>query len=170
MAFFLLLAKKKILEFLVFWFKIKEPYISQILLKLWLIGNRTSCRPIRSVIILVMKQIWLPSYGTNSRGVQLYHVRPWPNVELFVRRTKLIELSSWKLSSTSGSVKFVWISFDRRTRSIRLKVISEANVDLYMRRTKLIYKKFVWWCIFSPARSGENRHVLEFDFRPNGRT
>ena len=37
----------------------KEPYISQILLKLWLIGNRTSCRPIRSVIILVIKQIGL---------------------------------------------------------------------------------------------------------------
>ena len=33
-----------------FWFK-KEPYISQILSELWLIGNRTSCRPIRSVII-----------------------------------------------------------------------------------------------------------------------
>ena len=27
---------------------------------LWLIGNRTSCRPIRSVIILVIKQIGLP--------------------------------------------------------------------------------------------------------------
>ena len=34
--------------------------MSQILLKLWLIGNRTSCRPIRSVIILVIKQIGLP--------------------------------------------------------------------------------------------------------------
>ena len=33
--------------------------MSQILLKLWLIGNRTSCRPIRSVIILVIKQIGL---------------------------------------------------------------------------------------------------------------
>ena len=32
----------------------------QILLKLWLIGNRTSCHPIRSVIILVIKQIGLP--------------------------------------------------------------------------------------------------------------
>ena len=45
--FFSLLAKQNF-EFLVFWFK-KLPIISQILLKLWLIGNRTSCRPIRSV-------------------------------------------------------------------------------------------------------------------------
>ena len=29
----------------------------------WLIGNRTSCRPIRSVIILVIKQIGLPLRG-----------------------------------------------------------------------------------------------------------
>ena len=35
----------------------------QILLKLWLIGNRTSCRPIRSVIILEIKQIGLPLHG-----------------------------------------------------------------------------------------------------------
>ena len=34
--------------------------MSQILLKLWLIGSRTSCRPIRSVIVpLVIKQIGL---------------------------------------------------------------------------------------------------------------
>ena len=58
MAFFSLLAKKNS-KFLVFWLK-KEPNISQILLKLWLIGNRTSCRPIRSVIIPVIKQIGLP--------------------------------------------------------------------------------------------------------------
>ena len=37
--------------------------MSQILLKLWLIGNRTSCHPIRSVIILVIKQIGLPLHG-----------------------------------------------------------------------------------------------------------
>ena len=35
----------------------------QILLKLWLIGNRASCRPIQSVIILVIKQIGLPLRG-----------------------------------------------------------------------------------------------------------
>ena len=33
------------------------------MLKLWLIGNRTSCRPIRSVIILVIKQIGLSLRG-----------------------------------------------------------------------------------------------------------
>ena len=38
----------------------KEPHISQILLKLWLIGNRTSCRTIRSGIIVVITQIGLP--------------------------------------------------------------------------------------------------------------
>ena len=31
--------------------------MSQILLLLWLIGNRTLCRPIQSVIILVIKQM-----------------------------------------------------------------------------------------------------------------
>ena len=35
----------------------------QILLKLWLTGNWTSYRPIRSVIILVIKQIGLPLRG-----------------------------------------------------------------------------------------------------------
>ena len=38
-------------------------YISQILFKLWLTGNRTLCRPIRFVIILVIKQIGLPLRG-----------------------------------------------------------------------------------------------------------
>ena len=56
------LAKKEILEFLVFWFK-KEPHISQILLKLCLISNRTLFRPILSVIILVIKQIVPPLRG-----------------------------------------------------------------------------------------------------------
>ena len=60
---FSLLAKKGSWDFWCFDFK-KEPYISQILLKLWLIGNRTSCCPIRSVIIrLVIKQIGLPLRG-----------------------------------------------------------------------------------------------------------
>ena len=48
---------KKILEFLECVLIKKAPYISQILLKLWLIGNRTSCRPIRSVIVLVINHI-----------------------------------------------------------------------------------------------------------------
>ena len=55
MAFFFT-ARKKILEFLVLGFK-KE----QILIKLWLIGNRTSCRPIRPLrgrlILLITRMI-----------------------------------------------------------------------------------------------------------------
>ena len=50
------------MEFLLFDSK-KEPYLSQILLKLWKISNRTSCCPISSVIILVIKQIGLPLCG-----------------------------------------------------------------------------------------------------------
>ena len=41
----------------------KERYISQILLKLWFIGNRTSCHPIQSVMILMIKRIGLPLHG-----------------------------------------------------------------------------------------------------------
>ena len=41
----------------------KEPHISQILLTSWLIGNKTSCHPIQSVIIYVIKQIALPLRG-----------------------------------------------------------------------------------------------------------
>ena len=52
--------------------------MSQILLKLWLIGNRTSCRPIRYVIILVIKQIGLPQAATRSSDFvnHLYDYRP----------------------------------------------------------------------------------------------
>ena len=53
---------KKNWNYFCFDFK-KGSYISQTLLKLWLIGNRTSCRPIQSVIILVIKQIGLPLHG-----------------------------------------------------------------------------------------------------------
>ena len=61
-SFFFFTASKKTLEFLVFWFNEKSLFW-QILLKLWLIGNRTSCGRIRSVIILVIKQIGLPLRG-----------------------------------------------------------------------------------------------------------
>ena len=52
-----------------------------------------------------------------------------------------------KLSSTSGSLKFVYMSLDRPTRSIRLlqtdttskdRLQIKKNVDLHMRRTKLM--------------------------------
>ena len=60
MAFFFT-ASKKPWNFLCF--DLKKSLFSQILLKLWLIGNRTSCRRIWSVIILVIKQIGLPLRG-----------------------------------------------------------------------------------------------------------
>ena len=44
--------------------------MSQILLKLWLIGKSTSCRPIRSVIIcLAIKQI-----GLSLRGLRILFI------------------------------------------------------------------------------------------------
>ena len=56
---FFFTTSKKNWNYFCFDFK-KVSYISQTLLKLWLIGNRTSCRPIQSVILLVIKQIGLP--------------------------------------------------------------------------------------------------------------
>ena len=65
-----------------------------------------------------------------------------------------------KLSSTSGSLKFVWMSLACATRSIRLLQTDRTskdrlqikNVDLHMRRTKLMNWKFVWKCIFCLRR------------------
>ena len=73
MAFLSLLAKKYIYLGIsrVLLKKKKEPYISQILLKLRLIGIRISCRPIRSVLILVIKQIGRPHIVNHS-----YDYRP----------------------------------------------------------------------------------------------
>ena len=45
-------------------------------LKLRLIGNRTSCRPIRSVIILVIKQIGLPLRGRPVLLITRINYRP----------------------------------------------------------------------------------------------
>ena len=53
-------------------------------------------------------------------------------------------------SSTSGSVKFVWMSLNRQTRSIHLlqthissedsrKIVGGKNVDLHMRRYDNVY-------------------------------
>ena len=61
---FALLAKQKSWIFLCFDLKKSlSSYMPQILLKLWLTGNWTSYRPIRSVITLVIKQIGLPLRG-----------------------------------------------------------------------------------------------------------
>ena len=77
MAFFVT-ASKKLSEFLVLWLN---------LLQSWLIGNRTSCRPIRSVITLVIKQIGLPLLGrpilliTRMTTQSCYHYKqPEENV------------------------------------------------------------------------------------------
>ena len=59
---FFTVSKKRNLGIPCVWF-IKDPYISQILLKLCLIGNRTLRRPILSVFILVIRQIALPLRG-----------------------------------------------------------------------------------------------------------
>ena len=50
--------------------------MSQILLKLCLIGNRTSCRPIRSVIILVIKLNRAPATRSSDFVNHSYDYRP----------------------------------------------------------------------------------------------
>ena len=63
MAFFFT-ASKKISELFVCVFIVKkEPNITNFVKVMINIGNRTSCHPIRSVIILVIKQIGLPLRG-----------------------------------------------------------------------------------------------------------
>ena len=66
-----------------------------------------------------------------------------------------------KLSSTSGSLKFVWMSLAHATRSIRLlqtdrtskdRLQIKKNVNLLKRRTKLMNWKFVWKCILCLRR------------------
>ena len=69
---------------------------------------------------------------------------PKPNVEIFMRRTKLIELTSWKVLAQLSSCEWVWIvqhvlSVCSR-RIERLKIVSGTNVDFHMRRSKLIIK------------------------------
>ena len=55
---------------------------------------------------------------------------PRLNVELFIWRTELIELSSHEKFHVSGSVKFVWMCLDRPTRSIRLPQTDRTSADL----------------------------------------
>ena len=69
---------------------------------------------------------------------------PKPNVEIFMRRTKLIELTSWKVLAQLSSSEWIWIvqhvlSVCSR-RIERLKIVSGTNVDFHMRRFKLIIK------------------------------
>ena len=72
-------------------------------------------------------------------------IRPRAKLELFLRRTKLSELSSWKVRRLAQLSLSEW---DRPTRSIRLlqtdrtshglKILSWTNVHLHMRWTKLL--------------------------------
>ena len=65
----------------------------------------------------------------------IVHVRPRPNVELFMRRTKLSESRSWKVRRLAqlSSSEWVWI---RRIEA--LKIACRTNVDLHMRQAKQI--------------------------------
>ena len=71
---------------------------------------------------------------------------PKPNVEIFMRRTKLIELTSWKVRRLAqlSSSEWIWIVqhvlFVCSRRIERLKIVSGTNVDFHMRRTKLTIK------------------------------
>ena len=87
-------------------------------------------------------------YRTSERhsawANRLVALRSRPKVELFIRRTKLSEKEM--KSSTSGSRKFVWMSLDLPTRSIRVLQTDRTSedrprgtdVDLRMGRTRLI--------------------------------
>ena len=56
----------------------KRAYISQIFrLKLCLNGNRTLCRPIQSVIILVIKHDYRPNWTPLSPVTITYSGAPW---------------------------------------------------------------------------------------------
>ena len=122
-----------------FWFK-KEPYISQILLKLWLIGNRTPCRPIRSVIILVIKQIRLPLRG---RPISLITRMITERIGLHtVLLPLLIPLMEVKLKpgtglcSSSGGYGFLTHTYPHKSHAS----ISDARTTLTCNKTSVLRK------------------------------
>ena len=64
------------------------------MLRLRLIGNRTSCRPIRSVIILVIKQIGLPLRGRPILLITRINYRPnWSPLSPFTITNRLLVVS-----------------------------------------------------------------------------
>ena len=64
------------------------------MLRLRLIGNRTSCRPIRSVIILVIKQIGLPLRGRPILLITGINYRPnWTPLSPFTITNHLLVVS-----------------------------------------------------------------------------
>ena len=89
-----------------------------------------------------------------SLNISVRTLRTRPNVELFMRRTKPSELNSWKgrrLAQLSSSEHVLSVCIRRIKRKLQ-KRFPGTNVDLHMRRTALINKKIVWWCIFSLFR------------------
>ena len=88
----MLAQKKRSWNFLCF--IIVFSYISQIILKLRLIGNRTSCRPIRFVIILAIKQIGLPLRGRPILLITGINYRPnWTPLSPFTITNHLLVVS-----------------------------------------------------------------------------
>ena len=102
--------------------------MSQILLKLWLIGNRTLCRPIRSVIILVIKQIGLPLRGrpillithmiTDRIGL---HSVLLPLLTAFINGTHNFELADWAAHSFVKRLRVCSISERKRPINMKLR-------------------------------------------------
>ena len=61
------------------------------------------------------------SRGTNWRlplPAMNVNLRPWPNVELFMRRTKLSELSSWKVPPLAQVSSSEWVSIVQHVLSV----------------------------------------------------
>ena len=95
-------------------------------------------------------------------------VRPRRNVELFVRQTKLTVSNSWKVRPPA-KFKFVWMSLNLPTRSIRLLQTDKTSEDHLpdnrrSSQTKLTESnswkvrppakfKFVWMSLNLPTRS-----------------
>ena len=85
--------------------------------------------------LLIDPQVWYMS--TEPRHICVFQwLRPGLNVELFMRRTKLSESRWWKVRRLAR-VRLNEFGSSRRWTE-RLKIVSGTNVDLHMRRTKLI--------------------------------
>ena len=107
----------------------------------------------------IVMSIALSNAPTNTYSVG---VRPRLNVELFMRWVKLMK--GW----TSGSVKFVWMSLDRLTRSIRLLQTDRTSEDLlrdkrpFSHATNWTNELNIWMTKYIYPRSGENLLKLLF--------
>ena len=68
-------------------------------------------------------------------------LRPWPNLELFIRQTKLSELISWKfrLLAQLSSSEWVWIVWCRITFFITSILKSLAIRAIWLSRSSVIY-------------------------------